>query len=169
MKLLKTLFLAACVSALPVLPVVHAQTFPTKPVVLVIPFPPGGPTDAMARTLSAAMKDNLGQPVIVENRAGAGGNIGAEYVAHAAPDGQTLLFGTSGPLAINSSLYRKIGYDQVKSFTPVIQVGDLPNILVVNPAVPANNVRELIAYPRPIRASSAMPRRATAPPRTWRA
>jgi tripartite-type tricarboxylate transporter receptor subunit TctC len=146
MKLLKTLILAACVGALPVLPVVHAQTFPTKPVVLVIPFPPGGPTDAMARTLAAEMKDRLGQPVIVENRAGAGGNIGAEYVARSDPDGQTLLFGTSGPLAINSSLYRKIGYDPMKSFTPVIQVGDLPNILVVNPAVPANNVHELIAY-----------------------
>ena len=99
-----------------------------------MPFPPGGPTDAMARTLAAEMKDRLGQPMIVENRAGAGGNIGAESVARAPADGHTLLFGTSGPLAINASLYRKIGYDPVKSFAPVIQVGHLPNVLVVHPS-----------------------------------
>lgn len=133
-------------AALSLLPTAKAQGFPDRPIILVIPFPPGGPTDAMARVLAAEMKDHLGQPMVVENRPGAGGNIGAEYVARAAPDGQTLLFGTSGPLAINASLYRKIGYDPVKSFAPVIQVGHLPNILVVNPAVPANNVKELIAY-----------------------
>ena len=145
MKLLATLVLG-CAAALPLLPSAHADAFPDKPITLVVPFPPGGPTDAMARTLAAEMKDRLGQPMIVENRAGAGGNIGAEYVARAAADGQTLLFGTSGPLAINASLYRKIGYDPVKSFAPVIQVGHLPNILVVNPSVPARNVKELVAY-----------------------
>ena len=124
----------------------QAQDFPTRPVVLVVPFPPGGPTDAMARTLAAEMGERLGQPVIVENKAGAGGNIGAEYVARAESDGHTLLFGTSGPLAINSSLYRKINYNQTTSFAPVIQVGYLPNILVVNPSVPARNVKELVAY-----------------------
>lgn len=144
MRLLATLALAA--ATLPLMPIAHAEAFPDKPIVLVIPFPPGGPTDAMARTLAAEMQNRLGQPMIVENRAGAGGNIGAEYVARATPDGQTLLFGTSGPLAINASLYRKINYDPVKSFAPVIQVGHLPNILVVNPAVPAKNVKELIAY-----------------------
>jgi tripartite-type tricarboxylate transporter receptor subunit TctC len=144
MRFLATLALAA--ATLPLMPIAHAQAFPDKPVVLVIPFPPGGPTDAMARTLAAEMQDRLGQPMIVENRAGAGGNIGAEYVARAAPDGQTLLFGTSGPLAINASLYRKVNYDPVRSFAPVIQVGHLPNILVVNPSVPAKNVKELIAY-----------------------
>jgi tripartite-type tricarboxylate transporter receptor subunit TctC len=136
----------ACAAILPLMPAAHADAFPDRPITLVIPFPPGGPTDAMARTLAAEMKDRLGQPMVVENRAGAGGNIGAEYVARAAPDGQTLLFGTSGPLAINASLYRKINYDPSKSFAPVIQVGHLPNILVVNPSVPANNVKELIAY-----------------------
>ncbi|MDM0033216.1 tripartite tricarboxylate transporter substrate binding protein [Variovorax sp. J22P271] len=149
MKLLKTFVLAAGVCALPVLPALstaQAQAFPTKPISLIIPFPPGGPTDAMARTLAAEIKDALGQPVIVENRAGAGGNIGAEFVARAPADGHTLLFGTSGPLAINSSLYRKINYDPATSFAPVIQIGYLPNILVVNPAVPAKDVRELIAY-----------------------
>lgn len=147
LKTLKTVVLTACTAALTVLPAVHAQQpFPHKPVMLVVPFPPGGPTDAMARTLAAEIRDQLGQPVIVENRAGAGGNIGAEYVARAEADGYTLLFGTSGPLAINASLYRKIGYDPVKSFAPVIQVGYLPNILVVNPAVPAKDAKELIAY-----------------------
>ena len=146
MRFLATLALAA--ATLPLMPTAQAEAFPDKPIMLVIPFPPGGPTDAMARTLAAEMQNRLGQPMIVENRAGAGGNIGAEYVARAAPDGQTLLFGTSGPLAINSSLYRKVNYDPVKSFAPVIQVGHLPNILVVNPAVPAKNVSELIAYAR---------------------
>ncbi len=146
MKLITTLALAAA-AALPLAAVpAHADTFPDKPVVLVVPFPPGGPTDAMARTLAAELKDRLGQPMIVENRAGAGGNIGAEYVARAPADGQTLLFGTSGPLAINASLYRKINYNPVKSFAPVIQVGHLPNILVVHPSVPASTVKELVAY-----------------------
>src|SRR6218665_2328677 len=144
MRLIATLLSAAAVFV--ALPAAQAQSFPDKPVMLVVPFPPGGPTDAMARTLAAEMKDRLGQPMVVENRAGAGGNIGAEYVARAPADGQTLLFGTSGPLAINASLYRKIGYDPVKSFAPVIQVGHLPNILVVHPAVPVHNVKELLAY-----------------------
>lgn len=122
----------------------RAAEFPTKPVTMVVPFAPGGPTDAMARTLAAAVR--LGQPVIVENKAGAGGNLGAEAVARADKDGHTLLFGTSGPLAINVSLYKKIGYDPVKSFAPVIQIGHLPNVLVINPAIPAKNVKELVAY-----------------------
>ncbi|WP_076999628.1 tripartite tricarboxylate transporter substrate binding protein [Variovorax sp. KK3] len=143
MRLIATLAFA-CATALT--PLAHADSFPDKPLSLVVPFPPGGPTDAMARTLAAEMKERLGQPMIVENRAGAGGNIGAEFVARAAADGQTLLFGTSGPLAINASLYRKIGYDPVKSFAPVIQVGHLPNILVVHPSVPAKDVKELVAY-----------------------
>jgi tripartite-type tricarboxylate transporter receptor subunit TctC len=139
---------AACTLLLAAAPTAaqSGDAFPSKPVTLVVPFPPGGPTDAMARTLAAEMKDRLGQPMIVENRAGAGGNIGADHVARAEPDGQTLLFGTSGPLAINSSLYRKISYDPIKSFAPVIQVGHLPNILVVHPGVPAKNVQELVAY-----------------------
>ena len=139
-------FTLACAAALLLLPAAHAADFPDKPVTLVVPFPPGGPTDAMARTLAAEMREQLGQPMIVENRAGAGGNIGAELVARAPADGQTLLFGTSGPLAINASLYRKIGYDPVRSFAPVIQVGHLPNILVVHPSVPAKDVKELVAY-----------------------
>ncbi|MBV7481565.1 tripartite tricarboxylate transporter substrate binding protein [Bordetella sp. BOR01] len=123
-----------------------ADTFPTRPVTLVVPFPPGGPTDALARRLADGLKDQLKQTVVVENRGGAGGNIGAEYVANAQPDGYTILFGTSGPLAINVSLYKSQQYDPQKSFEPVIRIGHLPNILVVHPSVPAHNVPELIAY-----------------------
>lgn len=138
--------LAALTAGLP--PTARAADFPARPITMVVPFSPGGPTDAMARTLAAAVKDALGQPVLVENKPGAGGNLGAEAVARAARDGHTLLFGTSGPLAINVSLYRKIGYDPVKSFAPVIQIGHLPNVLVVNPGVPVKSVAELIAYAR---------------------
>jgi tripartite-type tricarboxylate transporter receptor subunit TctC len=120
--------------------------FPHKTMSLVVPYSPGGPTDAMARTLANAVKPILGQTMIVENRAGAGANIGAEYVARAEADGHTLLFGTSAPLAINMNLYQKINYDPFKSFSPIIQVGYLPNVLVVHPGVPAKNAKELIAY-----------------------
>ena len=123
-----------------------AADFPSKTITLVVPYAPGGPTDAMARTLAAALKGPLGQTVLVENKAGAGANLGAEMVARAEPDGHTLMFGTSAPLAINVSLFKKLNYDPVKSFTPIIQLGHLPNVLVVHPSVPAKNVRELIAY-----------------------
>lgn len=123
-----------------------AQAFPNQPVTLIVPFPPGGPTDAMARRLADGLKRQLGQTVVVENRPGAGGNIGAEYVARAKPDGYTIMFGTSGPLAINGSLYKQQQYDPQKSFAPVIRIGHLPNILVVHPSLPVHNVQELIAY-----------------------
>ncbi|CAM4218670.1 ABC transporter substrate-binding protein [Bordetella tumbae] len=123
-----------------------AQAFPNQPVTLIVPFPPGGPTDAMARRLAEGLKRQLGQTVVVENRPGAGGNIGAEYVARAKPDGYTIMFGTSGPLAINGSLYKQQQYDPQKSFAPIIRIGHLPNILVVHPSLPVHNVQELIAY-----------------------
>lgn len=125
----------------------YANTsYPTQPIRLVVPFPPGGPTDAMARRLAESLSKPLGQPVIVENKAGAGGNIGAEFVANAKADGYTILFGTSGPLAINISLYKKQGYDPRTSFAPIARIGHLPNILVVNPKVPASNMKQLIDY-----------------------
>lgn len=139
------LFLAA--AAIAATPAVAADAFPTaRPVTLVVPFPPGGPTDALARRLAEKLREPLKQNVIVENRSGAGGNIGSEYVASAKPDGYTILFGTSGPLAINVSLYKKQNYNPETSFAPIIRIGHLPNILVVNPSVPANNLQELIAY-----------------------
>ena len=125
---------------------VQAQEYPDKTVSLVVPYAAGGPTDAMARTLATSIKPILGQTMIVENKAGAGANIGAESVARAAPDGYTLMFGTSAPLGINLYLYPKINYDPFKSFTPVTQIGYFPNVLVVHPSLPVNNVRELIAY-----------------------
>lgn len=146
-RLLAPLMLAAATAVAPSAPALAADAFPTaRPITLIVPFPPGGPTDAMARRLAEKLREPLKQNVIVENRSGAGGNIGSEYVASAKPDGYTLLFGTSGPLAINVSLYKKQGYNPETSFAPIIRLGHLPNILVVNPSVPANNAQELIAY-----------------------
>ncbi|KQT13926.1 Bug family tripartite tricarboxylate transporter substrate binding protein [Ramlibacter sp. Leaf400] len=142
----RSILLALAASALPA-PAAWAQaSYPSKTVSFVVPYAPGGPTDAMARTLATALKPVLGQTVIVENKAGAGSNIGAEFVARADADGHTMMFGTSAPLAINQYLYPKINYDPAKSFAPVIQVGLLPNVLVVHPGVPAQNVKELVAY-----------------------
>jgi tripartite-type tricarboxylate transporter receptor subunit TctC len=140
--------LAALLLCAQAAPALAADTYPSRPISLVVPFPPGGPTDAMARRLADGLGRQLGQTVVVENRAGAGGNIGAEYVAQAKPDGYTLLFGTSGPLAINGSLYKNQHYDPRTSFAPIVRIGHLPNILVVHPSLPAKNMDELIAYAR---------------------
>jgi len=126
-----------------------AQTppnYPVKPIRMVVPFPPGGATDIMARGVAQRLTEVWGQPVVVDNRPGAGGNIGSELVAKAAPDGYTLEMGTVGTHAINPSLYSKMPYDHVKDFVPVILVAGVPNVLVVNPSVPANSMQELIAY-----------------------
>jgi tripartite-type tricarboxylate transporter receptor subunit TctC len=120
--------------------------YPTKPVRLVVPFPAGGTTDLLARAAAQKLSEAWGQQVIVDNRPGAAGNIGAELVAKSAPDGYTLLMGTVGTHAINASLYAKMPYDHVKDFTPVILVAGVPNVLVVNPQVPVNSVPELIVY-----------------------
>ena len=111
-----------------------------------MPFPPGGATDILARAVAQKLTDAWGQPVVVDNRPGAGGNIGSELVAKAAPDGYTLEMGTVGTHAINASLYAKMPYDHVKDFAPVILVAGVPNVLVVNPSLPVNSVQELIAY-----------------------
>jgi tripartite-type tricarboxylate transporter receptor subunit TctC len=125
----------------------YAQApYPTKPIRIVVPFPAGGATDILARAAAQRLTEAWGQSVVVDNRPGAGGNIGAELVAKSAPDGYTLLMGTVGTHAINASLYAKMPYDHVKDFAPVILVAGVPNVLVVNPAVPANSVQELIAY-----------------------
>ena len=135
----------ACALGLTTLPV-WAQDYPNRTITMVIPYSAGGPTDAMARMLATAIRPVLGQTMIVENKAGGGSNLGAEYVARAQPDGYTLMLGTSAPLAINQYLYANLKYDPLKSFAPVIQVGYLPNVLLVNPSVPVKNARELIAY-----------------------
>jgi tripartite-type tricarboxylate transporter receptor subunit TctC len=123
-----------------------AQVYPSKPIRLVVPFPAGGTTDILARAVAQRLTDDWGQPVVVDNRPGAGGNIGTELVAKAAPDGYTLEMGTVGTHAINASIYSKLPYDPVRDFAPVILVAGVPNVLVVNPAVPATSVQELIAY-----------------------
>lgn len=146
MKKLFSCVMLACAALGSTAVAAAADSFPSRPVTLVVPFPPGGPTDALARRLAEGVKNQLNQTVIVENRAGAGGNIGAEYVANADADGYTILFGTSGPLAINVSLYKGQQYDPRTSFEPIIRIGHLPNILVVHPSIPASNVQELIAY-----------------------
>ena len=125
-----------------------AQGYPTKPIRLVVPYPAGGPLDIMARAIGQKLTEAWKQPVVVDNRAGAGGNIGADFVAKSAPDGYTLLMGAVATHAINPSLYSKIPYDPVKDFAPVALVAQVPNILVVNPAVPAKTVSELIALAR---------------------
>ena len=139
------LCLLAGAAMLAALPARAQDKFPDRPIMFVVPFPPGGPTDAMARILATELTKELGQSVVVDNRGGAGGNIGADAVARATPDGYTIMFGTSGPLAINHSLYKGMKYDPRTSFEPVMYVGYLPNILVVRPGLGVSNVQELIA------------------------
>ena len=126
-------------------PSAQADTYPSKPIRMVVGFPSGGAPDILARIFSEKISPSWGQPVVVDNKPGAGGNIGAEAVAHAAPDGYTLALGTVGTHSINGALYSKMPYDMVKDFAPVILVASTPNVLVVNPSVPAKNVAELIA------------------------
>lgn len=121
------------------------QDYPNKPVKMVVPYPAGGPTDILGRIIGQGLNETWGQPVIVENRAGAAGNVGSEYVARSAADGYTLLVNSGPTMAISASLYAKLSYDPIKNFTPVVLAVVLPNILVVHPSVPARSVKELIA------------------------
>jgi tripartite-type tricarboxylate transporter receptor subunit TctC len=123
-----------------------AANYPAKPVRLVVPFPAGGTTDILARAVAQKLSEAWGRQMIVDNRPGAGGNIGSDLVAKSAPDGYTLLMGTVGTHAINPSLYKNMPYDHVKDFAPVILVAGVPNVLVVNPSLPVHSVPELIAY-----------------------
>jgi len=122
-----------------------AQAYPVKPVRMVIAFPPGGPTDLVGRIIAAKLAEQTGQQFVVENRAGAGGNIGAEFVAKAAPDGYTLFYNTSG-VTIAPSVYAKLGYDMLKDFSPVVLAASVPLVLVVNANLPSKSVQEFIAY-----------------------
>ena len=123
----------------------RAQEWPAKPVRIIVPFPAGGSADLMPRILGEKLSEKWGQPVVVENRAGAAGNIGAEYVYRAEPDGYTLLSSSPPPLAINRLLYPKLGFDSTQ-FVPMSVMAAIPNVLLVHPRVPANSVEELIAY-----------------------
>ena len=123
-----------------------AQAYPSKPVTIVVPFAAGGTTDILARIIGQALTAELGQSVVVDNRAGAGGNIGGQAAAKATPDGHTLFMGTVGTHAINASLYKKMPFDPVKDFAPLTRVANVPNLLVANPAQPYKSVKDLIAY-----------------------
>ena len=122
-----------------------AQNYPKRVVRIVNPYPPGGSVDVMARILAQKLSDNLGQQFIVENRSGGGGNTGSDFVAKAEPDGYTLLFTAPGPLTVNQTLYSKLSFDPTTDFAPIALFATAPIVLIVNPAVPANDVRELIA------------------------
>ena len=137
---------AACVLAALFAPSVmaQAQAWPSRPVKLIVPFPPGGPADVMGRIYADKLTGALGQPVVVENRAGAAGNVGSEVTARAAPDGYTLLLVASSHV-INSGLYDKLPYDPIKDFTPISQVAYYSLVLVAHPSVPANNLKDLVA------------------------
>jgi len=119
---------------------------PDKPIRIVVPFAAGGSTDVTARLVAEGLGQRLGQTVVVDNHGGAGGNIGAEAVARAEPDGYTLLLATSSTNATNAALYRKLAFNPVRDFTPISQIAFIPNLLVVNPEVPVNSVAELVAY-----------------------
>ena len=140
-----SLWIAGLATALAISFVATAADYPSHPITVVVAFTPGGPSDVLSRILGKRMSEMLGQPIIVENRPGAGGNIAAEQVARSTPDGYTLLMGNNGILATNAALYKKLAYDPEKDFLPISLIGTQANILVVNPQVPANSMAELIA------------------------
>lgn len=146
--MLKKILVTATVVAAGFLTVpLAAQTtdFPNKPVRIVVPFPPGGATDITARVVAEKLSAKWGQPVLIENRAGAGGNVGSNLVAKSAPDGYNIVLGVTGSHAINVSLFKKMPYHPLTDFEPLTQATIYPNAIVVNPQVPANNLQELIA------------------------
>ena len=138
--------LGVSISAASAQPAGSAQGYPSRPIRWIVPFPPGGGADVTARTIAQKMAESVGRPVVVENRAGAGGNIGTEFVARSAPDGYTLLQTTNGH-AIQPHL-RKLSWDPVKDFAPISLVATFPLVIAVNPSVPAATLRELVAYAR---------------------
>ena len=143
-RILMAAWLAVALCAGPAL----AQDYPTKAVRLIVPFPAGGSSDVVARFIAQGLSEKMGQQFVVENRAGAAGNVGTDAVAKAAPDGYTLGLSTSGPLANNKFLYKAMPYDSEKAFTPVVLVGEIPLVIVVNPALPAKNLKEFVDLAR---------------------
>jgi tripartite-type tricarboxylate transporter receptor subunit TctC len=143
-RALARLAAAAALAAFPL--IVAAQAYPTHPVTIVVPWPPGGPSDIAARPMAKGLQDELKQPFVIDNRGGAGGNIGSAMVAKAAPDGYTLMITSSAPIAINPSLYKDMPFDPAKDLTPITNLLRVPLVLVVHPSVPAKNLQELVAY-----------------------
>ncbi|MGY8527020.1 Bug family tripartite tricarboxylate transporter substrate binding protein [Paracidovorax citrulli] len=135
---------AAAIGSAAIAPAAHAETWPAHPIRIVVGFPTGGAPDTLARIISEKISPSWGQPVVVDNKPGAGGNIGAEAVARSPGDGYTLAMGTVGTHSINGAVYARMPYDMVRDFTPVMLVASTPNVLVVHPGVPAKNMKELI-------------------------
>jgi tripartite-type tricarboxylate transporter receptor subunit TctC len=143
-KLIASWFILACAVAGASSAV--ADDFPTRPIRIIVGYAPGGTTDIIARIIATRLTQTLGQTVIVENRPGAGGNIGADLVAKAPPDGYTLQLGTAGNMTVNPSLYKNMPFDTVRDFQPISLIASLPNLMVVNPKVPAKTVQEFVAW-----------------------
>ena len=153
----------AAVALAAIWPAGAQAAFPDRPIIMVVPFPAGGSTDLVARVVAEKMTQDLGQQIVVDNRGGAGGNVGAAAAAKADPDGYTILMGTVATHALNPAMYRKMPYDPVKDFAPISLLVVVPNVLVVNPDFPAKNVQELIALLKAeARRSTATPPPATA-------
>ena len=144
----KLALIAGALVALLAAPATNAADYPTRAVTLVVAFTPGGPSDVLARIVGKQLEKVLNQPFVIENRPGGAGNIAAEYVARARPDGYTLLMGNNSILATNAALFSKLSFDAERDFAPISLVGTQPNILVVNPSVPVHTVAELIALAR---------------------
>jgi tripartite-type tricarboxylate transporter receptor subunit TctC len=138
---------ALVVLAAPCATAALAQSYPAKPIRMVIPFPPGGATDLLGRLVGQKLSERVGQPVVVENRTGGGGNIGAEYVVKAAPDGYTVMI-AGIPHSINMSLYRKLNYDLATDLTPISNLATFPSMIAVHPSMPVKSMKELIAVAR---------------------
>ena len=145
MRSLRT-FAFACLTVLALTPAALAQAWPTRPITMIVPFPAGGNADVLARAFAPELSEKLGQQVIVDNRTGASGNIGAAAVAKAAPDGYTFMFATTGPIATSKLLYKSLSYDPEKDLAPVVLMAKAPLIVAAHPAFPVKDLKELIAY-----------------------
>src|SRR5688572_3439142 len=141
----KSQLILLCAALLAAVLPARAQQYPVRPVRFVVPFPPGGSVDTLARTIGPKLGDALGQQIVVDNRPGGNGNIGMEIVAQARPDGHTLVFAYIANVAIAPSLFAKLQYDPVKDYAPITQIASSPNVLTAHPSVPAKNLKDLIA------------------------
>jgi tripartite-type tricarboxylate transporter receptor subunit TctC len=144
----RRIVLAAALALAAALPAAFAADWPAKPITMIVPFPAGGSTDAVARLIAQRLGEKLGQQVVVDNRAGAGGNLGTDLAAKAAPDGYTIALSTSGPLANNKFLYKSMAFDPLKDLTPVVAVGEIPMGIAVNPALKVNSLKEFLDQAR---------------------
>jgi tripartite-type tricarboxylate transporter receptor subunit TctC len=142
--MLKKLMLASMLFA-QALGAAASDAYPSKPIKFVVPYPPGGPTDAMARLIQGPLQAKLNTPVIIDNRGGAGGNIGSDFVAKSPADGYTILLAASGPMAVSKTLYKSLPFDPDKDFAPIIQISAFPLVLEVHPSVPVSNLKQFLA------------------------